>query len=182
MEGTNRSASVSVVNKVNLVFREGNIDDIEDVFLLNRAVFDESWSKDMMLQSLLVGYDLYVCYQEKRLLGYLLSQDILYETQVMQLAVDQGYRRMGIANKLLQMLMDEKNDMDVLMLEVRASNLGAQLFYAKLGFVEVGRRPNYYTKTSTKPREEAAMFAFVICAFINRFIIFIFFPLHLLPV
>ncbi len=110
-----------------------------------------------MLQSLLVGYDLYVCYLEGRLLGYLLSQDILFETQVMQLAVDQDYRRMRIANKLLQMLLDEKTAMELLMLEVRASNLAAQLFYARSGFVEVGRRPGYYAKTATKPKEDAVL-------------------------
>ncbi len=142
---------------MSLHFSEGNIDDIEEVFRLNRALFDEFWSKDVMLQSLQVGYDLYLCRDGQELIAYLLSQDILFETQVMQIGVKPEYRRRGIAKKLMQMLMEEKKDMDVVMLEVRASNTGSQAFYAQLGFTEVGVRPNYYSETATKPREDAVL-------------------------
>ncbi|MDX8388480.1 MAG: ribosomal protein S18-alanine N-acetyltransferase [Ghiorsea sp.] len=141
-------------------FRDGNIDDIEAVFRLNRDVFDEAWSKNVMLQSLQVGYDLYVCYDEQVLVGYLLSQDILFETQVMQLAVSQKCRRKGVAQRLMQMLIRDKQDMDSLMLEVRLSNTRAQQFYKHTGFSEVARRPNYYKKTPTKPREDAVLMAY----------------------
>ncbi|MDX8382576.1 MAG: ribosomal protein S18-alanine N-acetyltransferase, partial [Ghiorsea sp.] len=138
-------------------YREGNIDDIEAVFRLNRLVFDEYWSKDVMLQSLQVGYDLYVCYGDDGLLAYVLSQDILYETQIMQLAVLPTYRRMGIAQHLMHLLMEDKREMDALMLEVRLSNVQAQHFYRHLGFKQAGQRPNYYSKTKTMPREDALL-------------------------
>jgi len=142
-------------------YRFGNIDDIEDVFRLNRRIFDEAWSKDMMLQSLQVGYDLYVCYQQKSLVGYLLSQDILYETQVMQLGVDLGCRRRGVAKELMEMLIQDKQDMDMILLEVRASNLEAQSFYRSLSFAEAGRRPKYYQPTPTKPSEDAILMSLI---------------------
>jgi len=141
-------------------YREGNIDDIEAVFALNRKVFDEAWSKTVMLQSLQVGYDLFVCYQEQDLLGYVLSQDVLFETQIMQLAVREDMRRQGIAQKLMGMLMQAKQDMDELVLEVRASNLGAQAFYEALGYVAVATRPKYYAKTRVKPREDAVVMTY----------------------
>ena len=140
-------------------FRFGNIDDIEDVFALNRRVFDEAWSKDVMLQSLQVGYDLYVCYEGSTLQGYVLSQDILDETQVMQVAVHPEFRRQGIARKLMQMLMEDKQEMVSLILEVRLSNLGSKEFYQHLGFEQIGIRPNYYSKTATKPSEDAVLMA-----------------------
>jgi len=143
-----------------LDYRAGHIDDIEAVFALNRQVFDEAWSKTVMLQSLQVGYDLFVCYQEEDLLGYVLSQDILFETQVMQLAVRMDVRRQGIAQQLMGMLMQAKQDMDELILEVRASNLGAQAFYKALGFVAVAIRPKYYAKTASKPREDAVVMSY----------------------
>jgi len=143
-----------------LDYRAGHIDDIEAVFALNRQVFDEAWSKTVMLQSLQVGYDLFVCYQEEDLLGYVLSQDILFETQVMQLAVRMDVRRQGIAQQLMGMLMQAKQDMDELILEVRASNLGAQAFYKALGFVAVAIRPKYYAKTVSKPREDAVVMSY----------------------
>ncbi len=157
LERTDRGAGISTIAAMTLHYREGSIDDIEDVFRLNRLVFDEAWSKDVMLQSLRVGYDLYVCYQETQLVGYVLSQDILFESQVMQLGVHLDYRRMGVARQLMQMLIDDKKGMEAMLLEVRASNAGARLFYAQLGFVEAGQRPGYYAKTATKPREDAVL-------------------------
>ncbi len=141
-------------------YRLGNIDDIEAVFRLSRAVLDEAWSKDVMLQSLQVGYDLFVCYQGETLIAYVLSQDILLETQIMQVCVHQDFRRLGVANKLMNMLIAAKQGMEVLMLEVRVSNTAAQSFYHHLGFVNVGKRPNYYAATSSKLREDAVVMAY----------------------
>jgi len=143
-----------------LSYRAGSIDDIEHVFRLSRDVLDEAWSKDVMLQSLQVGYDLYVCYQNDMLAGYVLSQDILLETQIMQVCVHQDVRRMGVGKTLMLMLMQEKHDVDELMLEVRASNVAAQKFYAYLGFKPSGLRPNYYSKTKAKPREDAVVMVY----------------------
>lgn len=138
-------------------YRSGNIDDIEDVFRLNRNVFDEAWSKDVLLQSLRFGYDLHVCYQQDKLVAYVLSQDILLETQIMQLCVHQDLRRLGIAKKLMLMLLQDKQDMTAMILEVRASNTAARAFYACFDFVQVGVRPHYYNQTPTMPREDAVL-------------------------
>ncbi len=143
-----------------LDFRAGNIDDIEAVFALNRTVFDEAWSKQAMLQSLQVGYDLFVCWHSETLVGYVLSQDILFEVQVMQISVAPTHRRQGIAKTLLNMLIQDKADYDVVMLEVRASNIAAQRFYESLGFSQVGKRPKYYSPTPTLAAEDAILFNF----------------------
>ena len=145
---------------MSFLYQRGNIDDIEDVFRLNRDVFDEAWSKNVMLQSMQVGYDLYVCHEGDMLVGYVLSQDILLETQVMQVCVHAGFRRQGVAKKLMGMLLQDKQDMESVMLEVRVSNVPAQTFYQSLGFYTAGIRPNYYSKTRTKPREDAAVMTF----------------------
>ena len=54
----------------------------------------------------------------------------------------------GIGEKLIIELMDrlKENQVYALALEVRASNESAIALYDKLGFVQVGRRPNYYRK------------------------------------
>ncbi len=140
-----------------LQYRRGNINDIEQVFALNREVFDEAWSKPVMLQSLQLGYDLFVCHQGDMLQGYVLSQDVLLETQVMQLAVRHAARRQGVATALMRMLLHAKADAWLVSLEVRASNTVAQKFYQQLGFTAVARRKDYYAKTATKPREDAVL-------------------------
>ena len=73
---------------------------------------------------------------------------------MMNLAVRAEHRRQGIAAALVAALCaalrTEKNA-EVLMLEVRASNEAAIRLYTALGFVEIGRRPNYYFH----PKEDA---------------------------
>ena len=145
----------------NLSYRNGSIDDIEPVFALNQRVFDEAWSKQTMLQSLQLGYDLFVCFHEDNLIAYVLSQDILLETQIMQVCVHQDFRWMGVGKMLMQMLMQFKQDSQAFLLEVRKSNLEAQSFYTRLGFTQAGLRPNYYSKTKTKPREDAVVMTYL---------------------
>ena len=72
---------------------------------------------------------------------------------MMNIAVRPEYRRRGIAESLIHELVSELKAKDAycLTLEVRASNLPAITLYEKLGFVQVGRRPNYYTS----PKEDA---------------------------
>ncbi len=146
------------------LYRLGNIDDIEAVFRLGSAVLDEAWSRDVMLQSLQVGYDLFVCYQGKTLIAYVLSQDMLLETQIMQVCVHQDFRRQGVANKLMNMLIAAKQGMEALVLEVRVSNVAAQSLYRHLGFEIVGQRPNYYRQNQTRQREDALVMAYTITA------------------
>ena len=72
---------------------------------------------------------------------------------MMNVAVHPDYRRQGIAEGLIAVLVDKlrENEVYCLLLEVRASNDPAKALYEKLGFVEVGRRKNYYRN----PREDA---------------------------
>ncbi len=85
--------------------------------------------------------------------GYVGSQSVLGEADMMNLAVDPQFRRNGIAKLLVTTLIDHLRSRDVycLTLEVRASNEPAISLYEKLGFTQVGRRPNYYAN----PREDA---------------------------
>ena len=72
---------------------------------------------------------------------------------MMNLAVHPEYRKQGIGTELICQLVEKlkKNGSHSLMLEVRASNESAISVYHKLGFVEVGRRKNYYRN----PKEDA---------------------------
>ena len=71
----------------------------------------------------------------------------------MNVAVDPARRREGVARKLVQALVTALNENGVhaLLLEVRASNEPAKALYERQGFIQVGRRPNYYRN----PKEDA---------------------------
>lgn len=85
--------------------------------------------------------------------GYIGSQSVMGEADMMNIAVQPAYRRQKIAETLIGFLIDALNSRDVycLTLEVRSSNEPALSLYKKLGFVQVGCRKNYYTA----PKEDA---------------------------
>ena len=89
-------------------------------------------------------------------LGYVGSQTVLGESDMLNLAVRLDCRRRGIGRALVEALCAalQAENAVCLTLEVRASNEAAKALYAALGFIPVGRRPRYYTR----PTEDAELF------------------------
>ena len=87
--------------------------------------------------------------------GYVGSQTVLGETDMMNIAVHPVFRRKGVAESLINALVAELQELGSrsLTLEVRASNEPARKLYEKLEFRQIGRRPNYYRN----PREDACI-------------------------
>ena len=87
------------------------------------------------------------------LVGYVGSQTVMDETDMMNIAVHPDCRRQGIAAALVNALVASLQDMGShsLTLEVRASNAPARALYDMLGFQQVGLRRNYYHN----PKEDA---------------------------
>jgi len=139
-------------------YRLGTVDDIDAVFELNAQLFAEKWSKKSFLDVMQSGFDLYVCESNKQIAAYILSQDILDEVHIMQVAVSPAYQRQGIAKALSTRLLADKEGYLLVLLEVRASNIAAQKLYAQLDFTELGRRKGYYVpKQKGEEREDAIL-------------------------
>ena len=87
------------------------------------------------------------------MVGYVGSQTVLGEADMMNLAVAPSHRRQGIGMALVTALVAalQAREATSLTLEVRASNEAAIGLYQQAGFAQVGRRPRYYTK----PTEDA---------------------------
>ena len=94
-----------------------------------------------------------VAVEQGRVVGYVGSQTVLGEADIMNVAVHPTCRRRGIAAQLLCRLQKDLSGVGVhsLTLEVRASNAPAMGLYQGLGYVQVGRRPGYYRN----PKEDA---------------------------
>ena len=94
-----------------------------------------------------------VAVDDDRVAGYVGSQTVCGETDMMNVAVTADYRRQGLGEKLVLALVDELITMgsQCLTLEVRDSNTPARALYEKLGFQQIGLRKNYYRN----PKEDA---------------------------
>ena len=129
----------------------------------NNELFAEAWSKASLLEVMQAGFNLFICENDNELAGYLLSQDVLDEVNIMQVAVLPAYQRRGIAKQLSQMLLDDKAHQTMIFLEVRLSNIAAQALYVKLGFEKIGQRKNYYVpKDKHEGREDAVVMQLMI--------------------
>ena len=114
----------------------------------------DAWSERSVAGELTNALALWlVAVEGETVAGYVGSQTVCNETDMMNVAVTADFRRRGIGEQLVTALVDELKTMDsrCLTLEVRASNTSAQAMYEKLGFVEIGRRPRYYQN----PKEDA---------------------------
>ena len=91
-----------------------------------------------------------VAVEDGQTVGYVGSQTVLQEADMMNIAVADSHRRRGIARMLVQELIRQL-DAYQLTLEVRQSNVPAISLYESMGFQQVGLRKNYYKQ----PKENA---------------------------
>jgi ribosomal-protein-alanine N-acetyltransferase len=147
------------VVKCVFTLRQGGMKDLDAVFRLNRKVFAENWSYQSLYSALSSGYDLLLCESDEGLAGYLLSLSVHDEVQIMQIAVAVPFRQQGLANRMTRHLIGEKSHIAEISLEVRETNRIARQLYAGLGFVERGRRKNYYSPDASGRREDAIIMA-----------------------
>jgi len=142
---------------MNTIIRAGSINDLEAIYRLNKQVFSEYWSRTSLYSSLESGYDLLLCDLNGEIIAYLLSMSVLDEIQIMQIAVSSQHRRQGLASRMTKALIESGNNIEIITLEVRASNRAARACYTQLGFQETGYRKNYYAPDASGCREDAVL-------------------------
>lgn len=127
---------------------------VSQVAALEKCCFADPWSENSVASELQNPLSLWlVAMDGEKLAGYVGSQTVLGESDMMNVAVDGDYRRQGVGKMLIEALMEhlKARESHCLTLEVRDSNTPARNLYASLGFSQIGRRKNYYRN----PREDA---------------------------
>lgn len=123
---------------------------------LEKLCFSDPWSEKSVASELTNPLSLWLVALEGELVaGYVGSQTVLDETDMMNIAVHPDYRRRGMGESLVNALVEELKDRGsrCLTLEVRSSNAPARSLYEKMGFVQIGLRKNYYRN----PKEDACI-------------------------
>lgn len=136
--------------------------DLEQAFAIEQRSHAFPWSEKTFSSNQGERYLNFRLEVDGVLAAFAITQVVLDEATLFNLAVDPAFQRRGLGRQLLQHLISELEQRGVLTLwlEVRASNKAAIALYEQLDFNEVSIRRNYYPTTDGK--EDAIMMALTI--------------------
>ncbi len=121
---------------------------LDEIVAIERASFSDPWTRGMFQSELHTASRGYArgAVRGDALVGYLFAVLIPDEAHIGNLAVHPEERRGGIAQRLLDQLVEDAAQVGVrrLTLEVRESNDIARNFYYKNNFIDIAIRKNYY--------------------------------------
>lgn len=144
-----RSGAPKEASGSDVVVRPARAEDLPRVLEVEQAAFSSPWS-GAAFETVLTREGEGVYFRVGVLDGTVAGHGILWtvhdEAELANLAVEPGFRRRGVAQRLLDHLLEEAGSAGVrrVFLEVRMSNEGAQNLYLGRGFELVGYRRGYY--------------------------------------
>jgi [ribosomal protein S18]-alanine N-acetyltransferase len=136
--------------------RSATLDDLPAILAIERqAPSAAHWPAEEYQQLVKTGAVL-VAEQPGKLCGFVSAKAVAAEWEIENVVVAAEFLRQGIADQLLQALIDQAENAGAsrILLEVRESNRAARRLYEKHAFREVGRRLKYYNH----PLEDAILY------------------------
>ncbi len=126
---------------------------------------DDAWNQKTLTElldqdsiSLLIAYDQAKeeSFSHREIVGYCLYQTTFEQAEVLRIGTDPKYQRQGIASQILNKLHEllQLNQVESLLLEVRADNTVAIALYEQQAFNIIHKRKGYY-KMPHKPAVDA---------------------------
>lgn len=117
---------------------------------IEKESFSTPWSKEM-LDGSVDQANFYGLVEEidGKIVGYVGSAFDLWEAEILLVCVSEGYRRRGIAERLMRETVAHLKaiNKEKVFLEVAIGNAAAQSLYFKLGFERIAVRERYYEDT-----------------------------------
>jgi ribosomal-protein-alanine N-acetyltransferase len=130
--------------------RRLSLHDLDAIVAIENAVYPTPWSRSMFAGELAKPSSLSLgAYDDDAggLVAYLIVSRYVDAWHIMNVAVHPGYRRQGVASRLLDELFEltAGDPRRGYTLEVRVSNTTAIALYERFGFEPSGVRRGYYT-------------------------------------
>jgi len=121
--------------------------DLEEVLGIEKKSFSDPWTRESFLEDINKDFTYpAVARKDGELVAYTCLWKIEDELQIANIAVDKEHRRQGIAQKLMEWIMEQglKQKCKSVTLDVSVSNSIALTLYRKFGFEQICTRTNYY--------------------------------------
>ncbi|WP_369309865.1 ribosomal protein S18-alanine N-acetyltransferase [Providencia rettgeri] len=133
--------------------------DLATAFLIEKLSHDFPWTERVFYGNQGEKYHNLKISINNQIVGYAITQCVLDEATLFNIAIHPDYQGKGYGRLLLEQLINELINKGIitLWLEVRESNASALKLYEKLGFHEVTVRKDYYP--AKNGREDALVLA-----------------------
>lgn len=142
-----------------LHFAVMTVADLDAVAAAEARIYAFPWTRGNFADSLAAGHEAWLAEQGGRMIGYAVVMQVLDEAHLLNISVLPELQRGGRGSALLGHLCGRARQRAAtrMLLEVRPGNLAGQEFYLRHGFVEIGRRRDYYP--ASEGREDAIVMA-----------------------
>lgn len=142
-----------------LTFRPMTLDDVDTVMHLENQVYQFPWTDRIFKDCIRVGYDCWMADLENTIVAHAVISVAAGESHMLNLSVIENLQGKGIGKQFVQFLLNiaRNKRAQIMMLEVRPSNVRAINCYNSAGFNEIGCRKDYYPAPNGK--EDALLFA-----------------------
>lgn len=148
----NKSAHMNTISTLSTA-------DLTRAWHIEKRAHAFPWSEQTLASNQGERYRNYQLSVDGEMAAFAITQVVLDEATLFNIAVDPAYQRRGLGRALLEHVIDEVEKLGVvtLWLEVRASNVAAIALYESVGFNEATIRRNYYP--TADGREDAIIMA-----------------------
>lgn len=127
------------------MIKKAEIDDVKDIMYLSSLIKDNKVTETYFLNKIEDdNYLLLIDQKDDKVVGYLLVYHSFSSADIFDIAVDEKYRRRGIASGLINSIKIYLKDVKEINLDVREKNVSAISLYEKLGFSVFAKRKGYY--------------------------------------
>lgn len=133
--------------------------DLDEVMAIEEAIYTFPWTRGIFRDCLAVGYPCRVLQVDGQVQAYAILSVAAGEAHILTLCVNPGAWRRGYGEMMLgdMLQLARERKAKSVYLEVRPSNQPAIRLYEKIGFKEIGIRPDYYP--DEVGREDAVVMA-----------------------
>ena len=131
--------------------RQKTIEAVVNIELLVQP--HDAWTYQTLVEMLAQdSMDMLMIYEQEdkadnnKVIGYCLYQVIFEQAEILRIGTHPDYQRQGIASQIFAQLNEEliSNQVESLLLEVRADNAPAIALYEQQAFAVIHTRKNYY--------------------------------------